>query len=102
MPNTTTAGPRRLVVVESPAKAKTIAGYLGSGYTVESSLGHIRDLPSRKTDVPEGQRARFGDPVGVDVESGLEPLYIVPDGRERVQMRTTQYLLQNAATLMQH
>ncbi|HLR96781.1 MAG TPA: DNA topoisomerase, partial [Jiangellaceae bacterium] len=100
MPNTTTAGPRRLVVVESPAKAKTIAGYLGSGYTVESSLGHIRDLPSRKTDVPEGQRARFGDPVGVDVEGGFEPLYIVPAGRARDQVRKLRSLLEDADELM--
>src|SRR5690625_1300310 len=100
MPNTRSAGPRRLVVVESPAKAKTIAGYLGAGYTVESSLGHIRDLPSRKTDVPEGQRARFGDPVGVDVEGGFEPLYIVPAGRARDQVRKLRSLLEDADELM--
>ncbi|HLR96728.1 MAG TPA: type I DNA topoisomerase, partial [Jiangellaceae bacterium] len=94
------AGPRRLVVVESPAKAKTIAGYLGSEYTVESSLGHIRDLPSRKTDVPEDQRARFGDPVGVDVEGGFEPLYIVPAGRARDQVRKLRSLLEDADELM--
>ena len=48
--------PRRLVIVESPAKAKTIAGYLGIRYVVESSFGHIRDLPSKKTEVPAAQR----------------------------------------------
>jgi DNA topoisomerase-1 len=42
----------RLVIVESPAKAKTIAGYLGTGYVVESSIGHIRDLPERAADIP--------------------------------------------------
>ena len=42
---------RRLVIVESPAKAKTIAGYLGDGYVVESSIGHIRDLPNRAADI---------------------------------------------------
>ncbi|MGH8829013.1 MAG: toprim domain-containing protein, partial [Jiangellaceae bacterium] len=80
MVRTTSGAPRRLVVVESPAKAKTIAGYLGADYVVESSFGHIRDLPSKKTDVPAAQRERFGDPVGVDVQHGFEPLYVVPAG----------------------
>ena len=45
----------RLVIVESPAKARTISGYLGKGFTVASSVGHIRDLPNRASDIPEGQ-----------------------------------------------
>ena len=49
MSRANTDAPRRLVIVESPAKAKTIAGFLGRGYVVESSLGHISDLPSKKT-----------------------------------------------------
>ena len=61
---------KSLVIVESPAKARTIAGYLGSGYAVESSVGHIRDLPDRASDVPEAQRKRFGA-LGVDVDDGL-------------------------------
>ena len=51
---------KSLVIVESPAKARTIAGYLGGGYAVESSIGHIRDLPGRARDVPEADRKRFG------------------------------------------
>ena len=47
---------RRLVIVESPAKAKTIKGYLGPGYTVEASVGHIRDLPTRAADIPAALR----------------------------------------------
>ena len=46
----------KLVIVESPAKAKTIAGYLGRGYTVEASIGHIRDLPRNAADVPPPTR----------------------------------------------
>ncbi|MDA8320555.1 MAG: toprim domain-containing protein, partial [Actinomycetota bacterium] len=45
-------GSRRLVIVESPAKARTIAGYLGKGYVVESSIGHIRDMPGSAADIP--------------------------------------------------
>ncbi len=45
-----------LVIVESPAKAKTIAGYLGKGFQVESSIGHVRDLPMRAADVPESHK----------------------------------------------
>jgi DNA topoisomerase-1 len=68
------------VIVESPVKAKTIAGYLGRGYVVEPSYGHIRDLPGKKSEIPEAERARFGDPIGVDVEGGFQPLYLVSPG----------------------
>src|SRR5262249_11470243 len=74
---------KSLVIVESPAKARTIAGYLGDGYTVGSSIGHVRDLPSRAKDVPESQRKRFGA-LGVDVESGFEPYYVVDPGKKKV------------------
>jgi DNA topoisomerase-1 len=73
----------RLVIVESPAKAKTIAGYLGDGFMVESSIGHIRDLPSRASDVPKAQRARFGK-LGVAVDAEFEPFYVVDDDKKRV------------------
>ena len=96
----TTDAPRRLVIVESPAKAKTIAGFLGRGYVVESSFGHIRDLPSKKTDVPPAQRDRFGDPVGVDVEGGFEPLYVVPPGRAKDQVRKLKAALKDADELL--
>ncbi len=73
----------RLVIVESPAKAKTIAGYLGDDFLVESSVGHIRDLPSRASEIPKEQRARFGS-LGVDVDGGFEPFYIVDADKKRV------------------
>jgi DNA topoisomerase I len=92
--------PRRLVIVESPAKAKTIAGFLGRGYIVESSFGHIRDLPSKKTEVPPAQRDRFGDPVGVDVEGGFEPFYVVPPGRAKEQVRMLKAALTGADELL--
>lgn len=97
---TGTNGTRRLVVVESPAKVKSIAGFLGAGYDVESSFGHIRDLPTKKTEVPANKRDRFGDPVGVDVKGGFEPLYIVPAGRAKDQVKKLKNLLRNADELL--
>ena len=70
---------KSLVIVESPAKARTIAGYLGTDYTVESSIGHVRDLPDRASEVPAAQRKRFGA-LGVDVDNGFEPYYVVDAG----------------------
>jgi DNA topoisomerase I len=74
---------KRLVIVESPAKARTIAGYLGGEFAVESSIGHIRDLPNRASDVPQPQRKRFGA-LGVDVENGFEPYYLVDPDKKKV------------------
>ena len=56
MGTTEKSGLKRLVIVESPAKARTIEGYLGKGYKVASSIGHIRDLPNRASDVPKEKR----------------------------------------------
>ena len=69
------AAPRRgndnaLVIVESPAKAKTIKKYLGSGYTVKASVGHVKDLPKKK--------------LGIDIEHGFQPEYVVIDGKKKV------------------
>ncbi len=69
--------PKPLVIVESPAKAKTIAGYLGSDYVVESSIGHIRDLPRSAADVPAAFKAEPWARLGVDVDNDFKPLYVV-------------------------
>jgi DNA topoisomerase-1 len=75
----------RLVIVESPAKAKTISGYLGPGYVVESSIGHIRDLPRNAADVPAKYKGESWARLGVDVDHGFVPLYVVsPDRRQQV------------------
>jgi DNA topoisomerase-1 len=74
---------KSLVIVESPAKARTIAGYLGPDYTVESSIGHIRDLPTRASEIPKKDRPRFGT-LGVAVEDRFEPYYIVAPEKKRV------------------
>jgi DNA topoisomerase I len=74
-----------LVIVESPAKAKTIAGFLGAGYMVESSVGHIRDLPSDASDIPASMKGESWARLGVDVDNGFKPLYVVvPGKKERV------------------
>ncbi|GAA2759981.1 type I DNA topoisomerase [Actinopolymorpha rutila] len=75
--STPTEGPR-LVIVESPAKAKTIAGYLGRGYVVESSVGHIRDLPGGAAEVPAKYKKEPWARLGVNVDEGFAPLYVVP------------------------
>ena len=74
---------KSLVIVESPAKARTIEGYLGSDYAVGSSVGHVRDLPDRARDVPEAQRKRFGA-LGVDVTKDFEPYYVVDPGKKKI------------------
>jgi DNA topoisomerase I len=68
---------RPLVIVESPAKAKTIAGLLGPDYVVESSIGHIRDLPRRADEVPAAYKREPWSRLGVDVDNGFKPLYVV-------------------------
>ncbi|HEY3542867.1 MAG TPA: type I DNA topoisomerase [Gaiellaceae bacterium] len=76
---------KRLVIVESPAKAKTIAGYLGNGFVVESSVGHIRDLPERAADIPAEYKKEKWARLGVDVEDDFRPLYVVdPDKKKKV------------------
>ncbi len=82
---------KRLVIVESPAKARTIAGYLGKEFAVESSIGHIRDLPDRASDVPEAERKRFGA-LGVDVDKGFEPYYVVDAGKKKVVTELKKHL----------
>lgn len=76
---------RRLVIVESPTKARKIAGYLGSNYVVESSRGHIRDLPRGAADVPAKYKGQPWARLGVNVDENFEPLYVVsPDKKSTV------------------
>jgi DNA topoisomerase-1 len=73
----------KLVIVESPAKAKTIAKILGEGYDVQASVGHVRDLPERADDVPDEFKKQKWAKLGVNVEQGFAPLYIVPADKKR-------------------
>ncbi|MFB7590358.1 type I DNA topoisomerase [Streptomyces sp. NPDC056169] len=87
----TAHGGRRLVIVESPAKAKTIKGYLGPGYVVEASVGHIRDLPSGAAEVPEKYTGEVRR-LGVDVEHDFQPIYVV-NADKKAQVRKLKELL---------
>ncbi|ONM47497.1 DNA topoisomerase I [Nocardia donostiensis] len=76
---------RRLVIVESPTKARKIAPYLGRNYTVEASVGHIRDLPRGAADVPAKYKGQAWARLGVDVDNDFEPIYVVsPDKKSKV------------------
>ena len=68
---------RRLVIVESPTKATKIASYLGAGYVVESSRGHVRDLPTSAGEVPDKYKKEPWARTGIDVDHGFAPLYVV-------------------------
>ena len=78
-----------LVIVESPAKAKTIAGYLGSDYTVKASVGHIRDLPRSKDEVPDDKKETHGRLAGIDPDDHFDAVYVVhrqqEEGRHRAE-----------------
>ncbi|MBF4591251.1 MULTISPECIES: type I DNA topoisomerase [unclassified Curtobacterium] len=75
-------GTKKLVIVESPAKAKTIAQYLGDGYEVQASVGHIRDLIEPKNLPPELKKGSIGK-FSVDVDNGFEPYYVVSDAKKK-------------------
>lgn len=74
---------KSLVIVESPAKARTISKFLGSGYQVEASIGHVRDLPEGKKDCPEKFKKEEWAYLGVDINDGFKPVYIVPDEKKK-------------------
>ena len=87
-----------LVIVESPAKARTIAGFLGDDYVVESSIGHIRDLPRAAADVPAAYKGESWARLGVDVDNGFKPLYVV--AREKKdQVAKLKRLVKDASEL---
>ena len=90
---------KRLVIVESPAKARTIAGYLGPDFIVESSVGHIRDLPQRAADIPAEYKKEKWARLGVDVENDFHPLYVV-DADKKKKVAELKALLKDADELL--
>jgi DNA topoisomerase I len=95
---TATADGHKLVIVESPAKAKTIAGYLGTGYVVESSIGHVRDLPQSAADVPAKIKGEPWARLGVDVDHDFTPYYVVSRDK-KAHMTKLKGLLKDASEL---
>jgi DNA topoisomerase-1 len=74
---------KSLVIVESPAKARTIKKYLGQDFVVDSSIGHIRDLPQRAAEIPAKYKKEKWARLGVDVDNEFAPLYIVPNDKKK-------------------
>jgi DNA topoisomerase-1 len=87
-------GAKPLVIVESPAKARTIGALLGPEFVVESSVGHIRDLPRRAGDVPLAYKGEGWARLGVDVDNGFKPLYVVSAEKKDVVSRLRTLLKQ--------
>jgi DNA topoisomerase-1 len=86
--------PKPLVIVESPAKARTIARFLGADFVVESSVGHIRDLPRNAADVPASHKGETWARLGVDIDNGFKPLYVVAKEKRQVVNDLKQKLKQ--------
>src|SRR5690606_13033146 len=88
-----------LVIVESPNKVRSIAAYLGDGYVVSSSVGHIRDLPQGADQIPAKYKGESWARLGVDVDNGFEPVYVVPADKKK-QITELKRLLKDADELV--
>src|SRR3954468_19876133 len=87
-----------LVIVESPAKARTISKFLGRGFTVEASIGHVRDLPQGAKQIPAEFKGEDWAHLGVNVNQGFDPVYIIPPGKT-AQVRKLKGLLKESKDL---
>lgn len=85
--------------MESPAKARKISGYLGSDYTVLASMGHVRDLPAKASQIPAAVKKEPWATLGVNVDSEFEPLYVIPEEKRKV-VRELKAALKNADELI--
>jgi DNA topoisomerase-1 len=98
MAKKTTSSGGKLVIVESPAKARTISKFLGKDFTVEASIGHIRDLPEGKKEMPAELQKEDWAYLGVNVHKGFEPVYVVSRDKQE-QVRKLKSLLKSAHEL---
>jgi DNA topoisomerase I len=89
-----------LVIVESPTKARTISNYLPSGYRVEASMGHVRDLPSSADEVPPEYKGQPWATLAVNVENDFEPLYIIPKKKSKVVQDLKKALAQASELIL--
>jgi DNA topoisomerase I len=88
-----------LVIVESPTKAKTIRNFLPSGYRVEASMGHVRDLPQSTSDVPKEITDKRVRELGVDVRADFDPIYLIPDDKKKI-VKTLRDAMKEATELL--
>ena len=84
-----------LVIVESPAKARTIGNFLGKSYSVEASIGHVRDLPKGAKEIPEKYKKESWARLGVNVDSEFEPIYVISDDKKK-QIKKLKDLLKES------
>ena len=89
---------KSLVIVESPAKAKTISKILGKDYVVEASIGHIRDLPKSAKEIPTAIKKEKWTRIGINIDEDFEPLYVVSDAK-RAHVAHLKKLLKSADEL---
>ena len=90
-----TATGKPVVIVESPAKAKTLGKFLGKDYTIEASVGHIRDLPASAAEIPPSLKKEPWSRLGIDIDDDFRPLYVVPKNK-RDHMRKLKGLVKDA------
>lgn len=90
---------KALVIVESPAKAKKIQGFLGDKYVVRASVGHVRDLPAKAAEVPLKLKQEAWAKLGVNVDQNFEPLYVVPADKKKI-VKELKDLLKTADELI--
>jgi DNA topoisomerase-1 len=88
-----------LVIVESPTKARTIRNYLPKDYIVEASMGHVRDLPASAEEIPPQYKEQKWATIGVNVENNFDPLYVIPQSKEKV-VRELKAALKQATELI--
>ncbi len=91
-------GGKSLVIVESPAKARTIGKFLGADYTIEASIGHIRDLPQGAKELPKRYKGEEWAHLGGNVKENFEPVYVIPRGKSK-QVKKLKSLLKDAKDL---
>jgi DNA topoisomerase-1 len=89
---------KSLVIVESPAKARTIGGFLGKDFVIEASIGHVRDLPQGAKQIPAEFKKEEWAYLGVNVNDNFNPVYIVPPGKTE-QVRKLRGLVKDAKEL---
>ncbi|MCK5377186.1 MAG: DNA topoisomerase I, partial [Acidobacteria bacterium] len=92
------ANGKALIIVESPAKARTISKFLGQDYVVDSSIGHIRDLPPNADQIPKKYKKESWARLGVDVDNDFKPLYVVPRDKKK-QVDKLKKMLKGASEL---